>query len=73
MRIDLSPLLEGKQTQLETESFFWPEQNDHGVLLPEEIKLREPIHVRCVVTDKSGYMTFLIDRVLEVVDKCPGG
>ena len=73
MRIDLTPLLEGKQTQLETEGFITPAQNDHSVVLPEEIKFRGPIRVRCTVTDKSGYMTLIAAATADydtVCDRC---
>lgn len=71
MRIDLTQLLEGKRTELQVEYSYMPD--DSGVLLPEEIKLREPIHVRCTVTDKSGYMTLVASAVVAydtVCDRC---
>ena len=52
MRIDLSPLFDGRKSTMEVEYSYTPD--DKGVLLPDEIKLREPIHVRCIVTDKNG-------------------
>lgn len=57
MRIDLSPLFDGRKSTMEVEYSYTPD--DKGVLLPDEIKLREPIHVRCIVTDKNGYMTLI--------------
>ena len=57
MRIDLSPLFDGRKSVLEAEYSYMPD--GEGVLLPEEITLREPIHVRCTVTDKNGYMTLV--------------
>lgn len=73
MRIDLTPLLEGRQSQLETDDCFWPQQHDHGVVLPKEIQFREPIRVRCTVTDKSGYMTLIASATAAydtVCDRC---
>ena len=57
MRIDLTALLDGRKSVLEAEYSYMP--SDEGVLLPDEITLREPIHVRCTVTDKHGYMTLV--------------
>lgn len=71
MRIDLTQLLEGKTSQLETEYSFVPD--GCGVLLPEEIHLREPIHVRVSVTDNRGYMTLIAAATAAydtVCDRC---
>ena len=71
MRIDLTQLLEGKLSTLDVEYSYMPD--DSGVLLPEEIKLREPIHVRCNITDKNGYMTLIASATAAydtVCDRC---
>lgn len=71
MRIDLTQLLEGKLSEVNVEYSYMPD--DSGVLLPEEIKLREPIHVRCTVTDKNGYMTLIASATAAydtVCDRC---
>jgi len=71
MRIDLTQLLEGKLSSLDVEYSYMPD--DSGVLLPEEITLREPIRVRCNITDKSGYMTLVASATADydtVCDRC---
>ena len=71
MRIDLTKLLEGKASSLEVEYSYMPD--DEGVLLPEEIKLRDEIHVRCSVTDNHGFLTLIASAVVAydtVCDRC---
>jgi len=71
MRISLTSLLDGQCSELETEYTYMPD--DSGVLLPDGISLREPIRVRCKITDKYGYMA--LDATAEahydtVCDRC---
>ncbi|MGM9652543.1 MAG: YceD family protein [Eubacteriales bacterium] len=71
MRIDLTPLLDGQQSELNVEYSYTPDAD--GPLLPKEIHLRTPVHVRCRVTDSHGYMTLTASAAAEydtVCDRC---
>lgn len=68
MRIDLTPLLDGRQSELYVEYEYTPDAD--GPLLPEEIRLTTPVHVRCRVSDNHGYMTLTASAAAEYETSC---
>ncbi len=68
MRIDLTKLLDGKESEIHAEYSYTPDED--GVLLPDEIHLSKPIEVKCRVTDNHGYMTLVASGVAEYETVC---
>lgn len=68
MRIDLTPLLDGRQSDLNLEYEYTPDAE--GPLLPEEIRLTTPVRVRCRVSDNHGYMTLTASAAAEYETAC---
>ncbi len=68
MRIDLTCLLEGKQTELSVDFDVTPRQED--AVLPHGIELLGPVKVSCRVRDNHGYLTLTADAAADYETAC---
>ncbi len=68
MRIDLTCLLEGKQTELFVDFDVTPREED--AVLPHGITLLRPVKVSCRVKDNHGYLTLTADAEAEYETAC---